>query len=104
MVSGSFSRGTTLIQIFTLPFEQELLSDLRITYSQNQKKILTKNKEDVELSGNDIIFTLTQEETLDFSEKYLVSVQLKVKTIDEQVFNSNIIYLRVDPSLDEEVI
>jgi hypothetical protein len=82
MISGSFSRGTTPVQIFTLPFEQELLSDLRITYSQNKKKILTKNKEDVELSGNDIVFTLTQEETFSFVENQNVLVQLKVKTVD----------------------
>jgi hypothetical protein len=47
---------------------------------------------------------LTQEETFKFKEKENVMVQLKIKIVDGQVFNSDIIYLRVDPALDDEVI
>jgi hypothetical protein len=74
MIHGCFSRGTTPDQIFTLPFEKELISDLKITYTQNKQKILQKTLKDVKIEGNDISFTLTQEETFEFSEKGLVSV------------------------------
>lgn len=104
MMHGSFSRGTTPTQIFTLPFEKELVSDLKITYTQGKQKILVKLKKDVSIKGNDISFMLTQEETFKFKEKENVLVQLKIKTVDGQVFNSDIIYLRVDPALDDEVI
>ena len=104
MMHGSFSRGTTPTQIFTLPFEKELVSDLKITYTQGKQKILVKRKKDVSIEGNDISFILTQEETFRFKEKENVLVQLKIKTINDQVFNSDIIYLRVDPALDDEVI
>ena len=104
MIHGSFSRGTTPLQVFTLPFEEELVADLRITYTQSKRKILTKKLQDVEIEGNDISFMLTQEETFKFKEKEKVMVQLKIKTIDNQVLNSDIIYLRVDPALDDEVI
>jgi hypothetical protein len=66
MISGSFSPGTTPTHTFTLPFEKEMLADLRISYLQNKKKILTKEMEDVEINGNDINLTLTQEETFLF--------------------------------------
>ena len=104
MIHGSFSRGTTPEQIFTLPFEKELVADLRITYVQANKKIMTKNMADVQIDGNDIKFTLSQEETFQFKEGESISVQLKIKTTDKLVFNSDIIYIRVDPALDDEVI
>jgi hypothetical protein len=59
MISGSFSRGSTPTHIFTLPFEREWLSDLRIKYFQGKKEILTKNLGDVTLSGNDISLVLS---------------------------------------------
>jgi hypothetical protein len=74
MISGSFSPGTTPTHTFTLPFEKEMLADLRITYIQNKKKIFTKEMEDVEISGSDISLTLTQEETLLFEAGKNVSI------------------------------
>ena len=104
MVHGCFSPGTTPTHTFTLPFEKELISDLRITYSQDRKKILTKYMRDVEMDGNDINVTLTQEDTFKFKEKKPVFVQLKIKVVDGQVFNSDLIVMRIEPALDNEVI
>ena len=104
MISGSFSRGTTPTHIFTLPFEKEKLADLRITYLQGKDKIFTKLKKDVEINGSDISLTLTQEETLLFKEGTNALIQLKIKTTDDQVLNSDIIEMRIDKSLDNEVI
>ena len=104
MISGSFSPGTTPTHTFTLPFEKEMLADLRITYLQNKKKIFTKGMEDVEISGNDISLILTQEDTFLFEAGKNVSIQLKIKTTEGLVFNSDIIEMRVDCSLDNEVI
>lgn len=104
MVHGCFSPGTTPTHTFTIPFESDLIADLRITYSQKNKKIFTKRFEDVEIVGNDINITLTQEETFNFKEKELVFIQLKIKTVDDQVFNSDLILMRVEPALDGEVI
>ena len=84
--------------------ESDLIADLRITYSQDRKKILTKYMRDVEMDGNDINVTLTQEDTFKFKEKKPVFVQLKIKVVDGQVFNSDLIVMRVEPALDNEVI
>ena len=104
MISGSFSRGTTPTHVFTIPFEQEFLADLRINYFQDNKEVLVKDKKDVIISGKDITLVLTQEETFLFKEGKNVEVQLKIKTIDDQVLNSDIIEMRIDKSLDNEVI
>ena len=71
MISGSFSRGTTPTHVFTLPFEKELLADLRINYFQDNKEVLVKGKKDVTISGNDITLMLTQEETFLFKEGHV---------------------------------
>ena len=104
MIIGCFSPGTTPTHTFTLPFEKEMLAEVRITYTQNKKKIITKETDDLEIAGNDISLTLTQEETLLFEEGKNVSIQLKIKTTEGLVFNSDIVEMRVDPSLDNEVI
>ena len=104
MVHGCFSPGTTPTHTFTLPFEKELVADLRISYSQDKKVILTKKLSDVEIVDNDINVTLTQEETFQFKSKKMAIVQLKIKTVDGQVFNSDPIIMRVEIALDNEVI
>ena len=70
----------------------------------SKKKIITKEIDDLEIDGNDISLTLAQEETFLFEEGRNVSIQLKIKTTEGLVFNSDIIEMRVDPSLDNEVI
>jgi hypothetical protein len=104
MIIGCFSPGTTPTHTFTLPFEKEMLAEVRITYTQNKKRIITKEIDDLEINGNDISLTLTQEETFLFEEGKNVSIQLKIKTTEGLVFNSNVMKMRVDPSLDKEVI
>ena len=104
MISGAFYRGTTPTHSFTLPFEAELVSDLRITYSQNKKTIFTKGLSDVELDKNEISFILTQQETYMFEVGKEVLVQIKIKTKEGLVLNSDIMTMRVDESLDNEVI
>ena len=104
MISGSFSRGTTPTHTLTLPFEKELLADLRINYFQDKREVLVKEKKDVNISGNDITLTLSQEETFKFEEGKNVFIQLKIKTVNGKVLNSDIIEMRIDKSLDNEVI
>ena len=66
MISGAFYRGTTPTHTFTLPFERELISDLRITYVQNKKDIITKKMGDIKFTNNEISIIFTQEETYQF--------------------------------------
>ena len=104
MISGSFYRGTTPTHSFTLPFEADMVSDLRITYFQNKKVVFIKNLNGIEFVENEISFTLTQQETYMFEAGKEVSVQIKIKTKEGLVLNSDIMTMRVDESLDNEVI
>lgn len=104
MISGAFYRGTTPTHTFTLPFERELVSDLRITYFQNKKEVFVKDMDEIEFSERDINLTLTQEETFLFESGKEVLIQIKIKTSDGTVLNSDIIKMRVDASLNNEVI
>lgn len=104
MISGAFYRGTTPTHTFTLPFGREVVSDLRITYAQNKKDIITKRMEDIKFTDNEISIIFTQEETYQFEAGKEVQVQIKIKTVDDIVLNSDIMIMRVDASLDNEVI
>lgn len=104
MIEGKFSRGSTPTHSFTLPFNMSMVEEIRISYSQGNKKILTKTLRDADVSENGIFITLSQEETLKFKAGENAEIQLKIKTTSEKVINSNIIYMLVEETLDEEVI
>lgn len=95
-------RGTTPTHIFTLPFDTGMVANVRITYTQNGRVVLNKTKEDASLIGKTITLKLTQADTLSFSDRSNVEIQLKVKTTEGKVLVSdiwNVCPLRV---LDEE--
>lgn len=104
MIDGAFFRGTTPTHTFNISISQDLVKDLRITYIQDKKKILTKQLENVNFSEDGISVSLTQEETLLFQSDKMAKIQLKLKTIDDSVLASDIMRMRVDEILDEEVI
>jgi hypothetical protein len=74
MIDGAFFRGTTPTHTFSIPIERDLIKDLRITYTQDKKKILTKELKDMEFSEGDINVTLSQEETLLFQTNKIALV------------------------------
>lgn len=77
----------------------------RVAFKQRGLPTLIKDQNDCILSedGNSIEVYLTQEETLAFSSKHKVSVQVKFG-IGEKVCATNIIDINVKDILDEEVI
>lgn len=82
--------GTTPTHTFTLP--AEIASETvkaRVTYSQTLYPVLTK--EVSELTGNDVVIKLTQEETLKFHNRKPVEIQLRVLTKSGEVLSSDII-------------
>ena len=97
-------RGTTPIHIFEIPFEVSLLEKIEITYSQKNKIVLQKHKEDVGLSGTEITLKLTQEETLKFNTTDNVLIQIRVKTTSGEVLANEIILASVSQVLSEEIL
>lgn len=95
-------RGATWHSEFELPFGEEYISVLEITYSQNGEIILQKRKEDCTIKGNIIYVELTQEETFLFDEKQLVDVQIKAKDPTGNAVSSDVISEFVYPSLSQK--
>lgn len=96
-------QGTTPTHIFYIKFETSLIKKISIIYVQNDETILLKKENDVILKDKEISFKLTQEETLKFKENDLVNIQLKIKTISDDVYVSDIIVSDIKEVLDKEI-
>ena len=98
-------RGTTPTHIFELEISVENIADLEIAYSQNDRVLFYKRKDDCVLDGNTITLSLTQEETFMFDcSKRVVEIQIRIKTIDGKVPISDIIIDNVEKCLFDCVI
>lgn len=96
-------RGTTPTHIFTLPFDVEQAEEIRVLYAQDGDVKIKKEKEDLQILFNSITLKLTQEETFLFDTKSLVEIQIRVK-MDNNVFASDILTVRVQKLLEDEVL
>jgi len=82
--------GTTPTHTFTLPADiAAITAKARVVYSQCYNVVLTK--EVTELSGNDVVINLTQEETLKFHNRKPVDIQLRLLTNTGEALTSDII-------------
>lgn len=97
-------RGTTPTHIFNLPFAASTISALSVTYKQDGETLLKKQKADCTLDGNAVIVKLTQEESLKFTARDSVEVQLKVKDASGDVIAHTVKSIPVKRILDEEVL
>ena len=97
-------RGTTPTHIFTLPFDNSLISKLRIIYVQGDKKVLVKEHEDCQIEGNTATVKLSQLETFLFDHMKQVEIQLRVLTKGGDALNSYPMKVSVERCLDNEVM
>lgn len=97
-------RGTTPTHSFTIPFETNLIKEVRVIYSQRGNIILEKKTEDCILEGKQIVVHLTQEETFSFSHTLPVELQVRVLTIEGTALACTIKQIDVDKVLSEEVL
>ena len=97
-------RGTTPTHIFKLPIETDTIRQLRITYNQCGKTVLEATESDCTLTGQEIRYRLTQEDTLLFTPLAAVELQIKVLTTDDNVMASKVMSLAVEKILNTEVL
>lgn len=98
------TRGSTPTHIFNFPIATSLIKQIRITYAQGDKVILTKTEADCVLEDKKAILKLTQQETLSFDHTILVEIQVKALTVNGDVLISKIENKSVDRVLDDEVL
>ena len=97
-------RGTTPTHTFTFSIDLSDVKDFVITYVQKGKIVLEKKKENCTISGNKIVVTLKQEETLKFDHTSVVEMQAKALMNGGTVVASNIFTTNASRILNEEVL
>lgn len=109
-------RATTPKQVFIFDINPEIFSKILITYAQNDKIVLEKEKNDLtfetvlndseEIIGYSAWFRMTQEETKKFvaGAGKLVSVQVRVLTTADEAMASDKKTFSVQDVLNDEVL
>lgn len=95
---------TTPKHIFRLGFSTSLLSEVRIYYKQNDNIVLEKTEGDCEFIGNNIVLTLSQNETGMFMDDVIIKIQLQIKTTDGVVAKSRPKMVSPNEALEREVL
>ena len=96
-------RASTPTHKLRIPIQPELIADLKLTYTQNGKVILEKEKADMTNEGQVWSVTLTQEETNLFSADYALA-QVRYLGTDGRSFPSKTFRLYVGAVLNDEVM
>lgn len=104
-------RGTTPTHIFKPkvrktkePLDLRSAQVVYMTYSQNDKTIFEKTKDDMEITEDTVTIHLTQEDTLRLCDRREVEIQCRVKFPNQEAPASCIIKTTVDKILKEGVI
>lgn len=97
-------KGGTPTHIFNVAIDISLIKDVKITYSQDSKVILTKKTDECQIHDGEIRTRLSQEDTFLFDGSKFVNIQLRVLTHEGDVLPSKIFTKSVAECLDDEVL
>lgn len=97
-------RATTPTFNFNLPIDSTKIKEAEVTFSQGGENRLKKYIKSCALIDKKLSVTLSQEETLLFSDKSDMKVQLRVLTEAGKVYASQKFTEPVIDSLSEEVL
>lgn len=103
-MDNQIQQGSTPTHEFELPFPTDLVANIVVTYEQNDTVVVEKKGDEVEFDGYIARVSLTQAETLKFQNGKMVKIQLKVKTKEDEVIPSEIIYRGVSEVLNKEIL
>lgn len=97
-------RGTTPTHTFTLPFDVDMLKEIRVIYAQGGETIFVRTAAECELNGNTVTIKLTQEETLAFECHKPVRIQVRALTMGGDALASDILEVVPSACLENEVM
>lgn len=103
-MSRPIYRVTTPSHKFTFPIDPNTCEIIRITYAQNDKILITKEKPDLSIKDNTVKVTLSQEETKIFSARFPVQVQVRALTFDGKALASKTFTREVGEVLDDGIL
>ena len=106
MEANILQRGTTPVHSFTLPDELKDVdfAALYITYRQDGKTVLEKDRNSISIEDGVASVRLTQEETLLFSDRRKCCIQVRLRTDAGDALVSNVVDIPVYNVLKEGVI
>lgn len=101
--------GTTPTHVFEVDeigkeIPVDLIKALKITYKNDYRFILKKDKEDCVITSGKIKTKLSQEETFLFDFKSPISIQIRILTENGDCFATDVITVSADECLDDEVL
>lgn len=97
-------RGSTPTQSFRFPYEAKDVAKVRVTYDQDNRRVLQKEGEDCVIEDGYVRVTLSQEETLKFEAGVPAEAQVHALFRSGARIPSSIVTFRVERSLDNEVM
>lgn len=97
-------KGTTPTHYFNVPIDTSRIKELKIVYSQKEKPILAKRKEDCVIEEGKITTTLSQEETFLFESDKFISIQMRVLMNEGACLTSKPHMVSVEKCFDNEVL
>lgn len=99
------SRATTPVQTYILPetIKPETIEWALWTYKQKGKTVIEKELADLTISGQDLSFMMTQEETNRLVAGFPLYVQLRIG-IGEKAYRTNIVTLSVGEVLNDTIM
>ena len=95
---------TTPENIFSTDVDLSQAEVIYVTYKQQNKIIIKKQKEDLSITENSVSITLSQQETGLFNINKPVRIQIRARFSDGLAIASNIINTRVEEVLKTGVI
>lgn len=99
----NFTRGTTPQNTFEVPIDLTTCDVIYITYSQYGATVFEIEKDDIEVSADKLVVSLTQEQTLAL-KKGAVSIQIRARYPDGTAVASDIINTTTEEILKDGVI
>ena len=97
-------RGTTPNQIFTVDADITQAEVVYLTYRQNNRNVLEKDKDDLEITKDSVSFRMSQEDSLKFDRNGAIAIQIRARFSDNTAIKSNIVQTSSDYLLKEGVI
>ena len=98
-------RGTTPTHTFTIPDEVSVpaMQVIYITYAQFGRTVLEKDIDDIAINNQNLVVTLTQEETLSFKDG-TATIQIRCRSNEGVAYASDIKTLKVETVQKKGVI
>lgn len=98
------AKGCTCKNSFPIPYTEEEIAALFVTYQQNNTTVFEKKLADCTFENGNLSVRLSQEETLLFEDNATIRIQVRVRLKDGTATKSNIIETYADSVLKGDVI